>query len=96
MDILVAYDVDTTTPEGKRRLRRAALVCKDYGQRVQLSLFECRVNSSQLEEMEARLLDVIQPSLDSLRIYLLPANRDKSLRAHGIDRYQDYDEPLVF
>ena len=42
MLILVTYDVSTKTAEGEGRLRRVAQVCKDFGQRVQKSVFECR------------------------------------------------------
>lgn len=94
-DILVAYDVDTLSEEGKRRLRRVAQVCKNYGQRVQLSLFECRVSQAQLEELESKLLEVIDLEKDSLRIYILPGKRERFLRIHGRDSYTDFDEPLV-
>lgn len=95
LDILVTYDVNTVSEEGKARLARVAKVCKNYGQRVQMSVFECRVTKAQLEEMEAKLLKVIEPDKDSLRIYTLVGGRDKCLRTHGQDRYQDFDDPLV-
>ncbi len=94
-DILVAYDVDTVSEDGQARLRRVATVCKNFGQRVQFSIFECRVTRAQLEELEAKLLQVINPSTDSLRIYILYGGREKCLRAYGNDRYRDFDEPLV-
>ncbi|RIH89768.1 CRISPR-associated endoribonuclease Cas2 3 [Calidithermus terrae] len=95
LDILVTYDVNTVSEEGKARLARVAKVCKNYGQRVQMSVFECRVTRAQLEELEAKLLKVIEPDKDSLRIYTLPGGREKCLRTHGQDRYQDFDDPLV-
>ena len=95
VDILVVYDVQTTTPKGKRRLRRVAQLCKNYGQRVQFSVFECRVTQAQMESLEAQSLDILDVSQDSLRIYILHQGREKSLRAHGLDRYRDFDEPLV-
>lgn len=94
-DILVAYDVDTVSEDGQARLRRVATVCKNFGQRVQFSIFECRVTQAQLEELEAKLLQVINPNTDSLRIYILYGGREKCLRAYGNDRYRDFDEPLV-
>jgi len=72
-----------------------ATVCKNFGQRVQFSIFECRVTQAQLEELEAKLLQVINPDTDSLRIYILYGGREKCLRAYGNDRYRDFDEPLV-
>ncbi len=94
-DILVAYDVDTVSEDGQARLRRVATVCKNFGQRVQFSIFECRVTRAQLEELEAKLLQIINPNTDSLRIYILYGGREKCLRAYGNDRYRDFDEPLV-
>lgn len=95
VDILVAYDVSTETREGRRRLRKVANICTGYGQRVQKSLFECRVNQMQLEELEAKLLKVIDPKKDSLRLYLLPGARERIIKVYGLDHYIDFDEPLV-
>jgi len=94
-DILVTYDVAITTKAGQRRLRKVATVCQNYGQRVQLSVFECRVTLAQLEQLESELLAIIDPKNDSLRIYVLYGGRNRSLRAHGRDRYVDFDEPMV-
>jgi len=94
-DVLVTYDVDTTTKEGRARLRKVAQICKNYGQRVQFSVFELSVSKAQLESFEAKLLDVINPNQDSLRIYVLHGGREKSLRHYGIDRYTDFDDPLI-
>lgn len=47
MFVIVSYDVSTEDPNGQRRLRRVAKVCKDYGQRVQYSVFECIVDPAQ-------------------------------------------------
>jgi len=95
IDVLIVYDIDTKTPEGRRRWRAICQMCKDYGQRVQYSVFECRLTQAQLEEMESRAVDKIDEQVDSLRFYVLRGGRDAVLRAHGIDRYQDYDAPLV-
>lgn len=94
-DILVTYDVAITTTAGQRRLRKVATVCQNYGQRVQLSVFECRVTLAQLEQLESELLSIIDLKNDSLRIYVLYGGRRRSLRAHGRDRYVDFDEPMV-
>jgi CRISPR-associated protein Cas2 len=95
LDILVSYDVNTVSEDGQKRLVRVAKICKNFGQRVQMSVFECRVSRAQLEDMEAKLLKVIEPDKDSLRIYTLVGGRDKCLRTHGQDKFQDFDEPLV-
>jgi len=95
VDVLVAYDVNTETKDGQRRLRRVARVCTGFGQRVQKSLFECCVTEAQLEELESRLVKIIDPKKDSLRLYILPGNRDRVVRVHGLDRYVDFEAPLV-
>lgn len=91
----MTYDVDTTTAEGRRRLRWVANVCKGFGQRVQLSVFECRVTPAQLEDLEARLSASIDRESDSLRIYQLPGDRERNVKVHGRDAYTDFDGPLI-
>lgn len=95
MDILVTYDVNTETKEGRRRLRKVAEVCKDYGQRVQYSVFECRVDEMQYETFQARLLKIINPKTDSIRFYRLRSPREKYVESFGIDDYTDFDDPLI-
>lgn len=95
-DILVSYDVNTVDKAGERRLRHVAKVCKDYGQRVQYSVFECSVNEMDLERLRSKLTKIIKPEEDSLRIYHLRGLRDEYIEAYGRDRYVDFqDEVLV-
>ncbi|MBX3069304.1 MAG: CRISPR-associated endonuclease Cas2 [Thermomicrobiales bacterium] len=94
-EILVTYDVNTETKAGRRRLRKVAAICSGFGQRVQLSVFECRVTQAQYEALEARLLQVIDPAEDRLRLYRLPADREKFVRIHGIPLDHDIREPLI-
>lgn len=96
MDVLVTYDVNTETREGRRRLRKVATTCKDFGQRVQYSVFECRVNDAQLENLRARLLHVIDEDEDSLRIYRLHPPREKNIESYGQDSYVSFEDPLIF
>lgn len=95
IDVLVAYDVNTETSEGRRRLRHIAKTCLAFGQRVQYSVFECRVDQAQLEEFESRLVGIMDEETDSLRIYILAGKRERFLRVYGVDRHVDFDEPLV-
>ena len=74
MFVLVSYDVSTIDKAGRRRLRRVARVCKNYGQRVQFSVFECLVDPAQWTVMRQQLVDVIDPETDSLRFYYLGSN----------------------
>lgn len=95
-DVLVAYDVRTETADGRRRLRKVAKICSNYGQRVQLSVFECSVTGAQREQLEYELTRIINSEQDSLRIYILHLGRENSVRIYGRDKYIDFDDPLVF
>ena len=93
--MLISYDVSTETPAGRRRLRKVAQVCQDFGQRVQKSVFECSVNEEQFEEVVRRLLDIINKTEDSLRVYRLTEPKDKHVQVYGVDGTVDFDEPLI-
>src|SRR5258708_26446052 len=82
--ILVAYDVNTETPAGRRRLRRVARACLDFGQRVQNSVFECDVDPGQWTALRARLVAEIDPAVDSLRFYRLGADGRKRVEHVGV------------
>ena len=74
MMVLVSYDVRTSEPGGARRLRRVAKVCRNFGQRVQFSVFECLVDPAQWVRLRQQLIDEIDEEADSLRFYFLGAN----------------------
>lgn len=93
--LLVTYDVRTTDADGPRPLRRVARVCEDYGQRVQYSVFECQVGEVEFAKLRQRLLDEVDPTRDSLRIYRLPANATQRVEAYGVDRSIDFQGPLI-
>ena len=71
MLVLIAYDVNTETPQGRARLRKVAKQCVNYGQRVQNSLFECILDAAQLKKVQHLLLQLIDPEKESLRFYYL-------------------------
>ena len=71
MLVLVTYDVNTETAAGRRRLRKVAKVCVDYGQRVQNSVFECLLDAAQYTMFKAKLTELIDSESDSLRFYQL-------------------------
>ena len=95
MLILVTYDVSTETSAGRRRLRRVAKVCQDYGQRVQKSVFECKVDKTTYELLERRLLDEIDRQEDNLRLYRLSEPLEEHIKEFGLFRAVDFDGPLV-
>lgn len=83
MLVLITYDVDMTTPEGPKRLRRIAKICQDYGVRVQYSVFECDVQPSDWELLKASLLETYDEESDSLRFYFLGRNWRRKVEHHG-------------
>jgi CRISPR-associated protein Cas2 len=95
MWIIVAYDVRTDEAKGRKRLRRVAQVCKDFGQRVQKSVFECQVDEMKFEELRRRLLREIDDSVDNLRLYRLTEPREQHVETYGLSRTVFYDEPLI-
>jgi CRISPR-associated protein Cas2 len=74
MMVLVTYDVNTETSAGRKRLRKVAKQCQNYGQRVQNSVFECLVDPVQFAQMKKKLEDLIDEECDSLRYYSLGRN----------------------
>lgn len=71
MLVLITYDVNTESEGGKKRLRKVAKACQNYGQRVQNSVFECLIDSACLRQLQATLEELIDKDRDSLRFYFL-------------------------
>ena len=84
MEYLVTYDVDTTTTEGKHRLRKVAKLCEGYGIRVQKSVFEIVINDAQLVRFEHELRQEIDAGKDSIRMYRVPSQSLARVRHFGI------------
>lgn len=95
MHILITYDVNTTTKEGERRLRKVAASCKDYGQRVQNSVFECELNESQFVILKDRVRSVINGETDSIRIYRLSKDYHNKIEVIGAETAYDVNETLI-
>lgn len=95
MLVIVSYDVSTESAAGRKRLRRVARVCESMGQRVQKSVFECRVDTAQFEELKRRLLGEIKLEEDCLRFYRLTEPIDLHVHEFGKFKAVDFDAPLV-
>jgi CRISPR-associated protein Cas2 len=95
MTVLVAYDVSTEDAAGRRRLRRVAQQCTNFGQRVQKSVFECQVNDMEYERMVRALVKIIHKEEDSLRVYRLMEPLEKHIRVFGWNKKVDFNQPLV-
>ena len=95
MLVLITYDVKTESKAGQKRLRHIAKICENFGQRVQFSVFECKVDPAQWTDLRQRLLDTFNPNEDSLRFYLLGANWHKRIEHHGTKPGYDPDGLLM-
>ena len=93
MNILVTYDVDTISENGQRRLRQVAKICKNYGLRVQNSVFECDVTEAQFTILKEELRTVIDEELDSIRFYHL--NKNHCIETLGIITSYDINDTII-
>jgi CRISPR-associated protein Cas2 len=95
MLVLITYDVNTETGEGRKRLRHVAKICVNYGQRVQNSVFECVLDASQFRLVKDKLLKEIDFEKDSLRFYLLGNNYKRKVEHFGAKEGFDVTAPLI-
>lgn len=84
MLVLITYDVSTQDAAGRKRLRKVAKECVNYGQRVQNSVFECILDSSQLLLLKDSLVSMIDEKQDSLRFYYLGNKYQTKVEHFGI------------
>jgi len=58
---MVCYDISDP-----KRLRKVARACEDYGYRKQLSVFLCRLGTTQYVKLRTRLYDIIDLGADQV------------------------------
>lgn len=95
MLVLITYDVNTETVAGRKRLRKVAKQCTNYGRRVQNSVFECILDNAQYVTLKAILADIIDESVDSLRFYYLGNKYQTKVEHMGVDRGIAVDDTLI-
>ena len=95
MLVLITYDVNTETAAGRKRLRKVAKQCTNYGRRVQNSVFECILDNAQCVALKAILQDIIDESVDSLRFYYLGNKYQTKVEHMGVDRGIPVDDTLI-
>ena len=95
MLMLVSYDVSTVDKAGRRRLRRIAKACLNWGVRVQNSVFECNVDPAQWVKLKAELEDIFDPATDSLRYYNLGDKYSTRIEHVGAKPAPDLEQPLL-
>ena len=96
MMVLISYDVSTTDPAGKTRLRKVAKECQNHAQRVQNSVFECKMDEAQFVAFRDSLIKLINEKEDSLRFYRLGNNYQNRIEHYGNKEVRDIDGPLIF
>ena len=96
MLVLITYDVSTVSNSGQKRLRKVSKICQNYGQRVQNSVFECIVDSTQFANLKIELSNVIDKEKDSLRFYQLGNNYRNKVEHVGVKESIDVEGPLIF
>jgi CRISPR-associated protein Cas2 len=95
MLVLVTYDVRVSEGNGPARLRAVAKACRDFGQRVQYSVFEIEVDPAQWTRLKARLERIINPEIDSLRYYYLGASWQRKVEHVGAKPATDLGGTLI-
>ena len=95
MLVLITYDVNTETASGKKRLRKVAKQCENYGRRVQNSVFECIIDQAQSVMLKQILSDIIDENVDSLRFYYLGNKYQTKVEHVGVERGIAVDQPLI-
>lgn len=95
MYVLITYDVDTISETGQKRLRNVAKACKDYGQRVQNSVFECELTEAQFVTLKSRITSIMDMKLDSIRFYFLSSNSHGRVITLGKVTSYDVNDALI-
>lgn len=95
MLVLITYDVNTQTAEGRARLRKVAKQCVNYGQRVQNSVFECVMDAAKTREVKEKLVKIIDKEKDSLRFYYLGNNYKNKVEHIGAKESYDIEALLI-
>ena len=95
MLVVITYDVNTEDAAGRKRLRRIAKECVNYGQRMQNSVFECLLDAAQCRMLQATLCSIMDPEKDSLRFYYLGKQYEKKIEHFGCKAGYRPEEPLI-
>lgn len=95
MYILVTYDVETIDKDGKKRLRKIAKICQNYGQRVQNSVFECRINEQEYLLLKSEIMKKMDAKKDSVRFYRLGTKYKEKIEHFGVKEPYNFEEAFI-
>ena len=87
--------MSTSDAAGRKRLRKVAKECVNYGQRVQNSVFECILDASQLLLLKDSLVSMIDEKQDSLRFYYLGNRYQTKIEHFGIKSSYEAEGTLM-
>ncbi|AOZ90725.1 CRISPR-associated endonuclease Cas2 [Bacillus xiamenensis] len=96
MMVVVTYDISTIDRAGQRRLRKISKICQNYGQRVQHSVFECIIDSTEFATMKHQLLQAINEEKDSIRFYQIGNQYRKKVEQVGVKETIFVEDPFIF
>ena len=96
MFVIIAYDVNTTSLGGTKRLRKISKECVNYGQRVQNSVFEVNIEYAKFIQLKDRLIKIMDKKTDSLRFYYLGNNWKKRIEHIGAKEGYDSEGILIY
>jgi len=95
MDILVTYDIAETEKSGATRLRQIAQICEKYGNRIQFSVFECRLSPTRFARMTGEIKEVINDQIDSVVVYRFAGNIEDAKVQFGRIQPRELDDPWI-
>src|SRR6056297_2445634 len=95
MMYILAYDISTENAKGRKRLRKVAKTCENYGQRVQKSVFEFQLNDKKFLQMKNEVLNIIKNKEDSIRIYKIIEPKEHYVEEHGNFEAIDYENDTL-
>ncbi len=95
MLVLITYDVCTTDAAGRKRLRKIAKECVNYGQRVQNSVFECILDAAQCRQLQHKLVTLMDQKQDSLRFYHLGSKYQTKVEHFGANQSYEAEGVLI-
>ena len=82
--VLITYDVNTEDAAGRKRLRKIAKECVNYGQRVQKTVIHCLLAPPPNKLLQHKLRGIMDENNESLRIYYLGNHYQTKIEHFGV------------
>ncbi|MCK8824003.1 CRISPR-associated endonuclease Cas2 [Fuchsiella alkaliacetigena] len=95
MLFVLTYDVCTEDKAGRRRLRKIAKACENYGQRVQKSVFEFQLDKKKYFLLKKEIMKIMNKKEDSIRIYRIVEPKEQYVEEYGNFEAIDYENDTL-